>query len=72
MGKTDTLLVLFEEVDGVQESIAGDDDSGTDLNAKIQVRLLKGRKYILRLRLYLKWDSGTSSTFANLASTRLY
>ncbi len=61
MGKTDTLLVLFEEVDGVQESIAGDDDSGTDLNAKIQVRLLKGRKYILRLRLYLKWDSGQAA-----------
>lgn len=58
IGSSDTLMVLFEDVDGEHEVIAGDDDSGTSLNARLDVRLLKGRKYILRVRLYLSWASG--------------
>lgn len=61
VGRSDTLMVLFEEVNGELESIGADDDSGTDLNARIQARLIRGRKYILRIRLYLNWASGESA-----------
>jgi hypothetical protein len=61
IGNSDTLIVLFEDVNGELEVVAGDDDSGTSLNAKIAVRLLRGRKYILRVRLYLNWASGSSA-----------
>lgn len=60
-GQSDVVMVLFEEVDGELEFIAGDDDSGTDLNAKISVRLFQSRKYVLRIRMYLNWSSGKSA-----------
>lgn len=60
-GRSDTLIVLSQDVNGEQEVVAGDDDSGTGLNARINVRLLRGRKYILRIRLYLEWASGRSA-----------
>ena len=61
LGRSDTLMVLFEDVNGELEVVAGDDDSGTSLNAKLEVRLLRGRKYVLRVRLYLNWASGESA-----------
>ena len=61
LGNSDTLIVLFEEIDGQMEVVAGDDDSGTGLNAKLNVRLFKSRQYILRVRLYLNWASGSSA-----------
>jgi hypothetical protein len=61
LGHSDTLIVLFEDVNGQMEVVAGDDDSGTDFNAKIDVRLIRGRKYVLRVRLYLNWASGHSA-----------
>lgn len=51
-GRMDTVMVLFEEIDGEPRFIAGDDDSGFALNAKITQRLFPGRTYYLRLRLY--------------------
>lgn len=39
----------------------GDDDSGTSRNARITERLFPGRRYILRLRLYLNWASGETA-----------
>jgi len=51
-GTSDTLLVLFEDVNGELRYRAGDDDSGEDRNAYIRRRLYKGRKYVMRLRLY--------------------
>jgi hypothetical protein len=57
-GATDTLLVLFEEIDGEPRSIAGDDDSGEDRNARITQRLFQGRSYVVRLRLYYPGKSG--------------
>ncbi len=60
-GNSDTLIVLLEDVNGELEVVAGDDDSGTSLNAKVDVRLLRGRKYVLRVRLYLNWASGSSA-----------
>ena len=51
-GNFDTVIVLFEDIDGEPVYLAGDDDSGTNFNAQIETRLLKDRTYYLRLRLY--------------------
>ncbi|MFT4937972.1 MAG: hypothetical protein ACI88A_000994 [Paraglaciecola sp.] len=57
-GEMDTVIVLFEDDSGETIYLAGSDDSGTDLNSKIQFRLIKGRHYFLRLRLYTAAASG--------------
>ncbi|MGD2083184.1 MAG: M12 family metallopeptidase [Chromatiales bacterium] len=57
-GHMDTVMVLFEEMDGGPVYYDGDDDSGTDLNARIVARLMRGRTYILRIRLYFAEQSG--------------
>ncbi|MCC2616610.1 M12 family metallopeptidase [Aestuariibacter halophilus] len=57
-GNMDTVMVLFEQMDGEDIFYAGDDDSGTDFNARIQVRLFRGRRYLLRIRLYYAQQSG--------------
>ena len=59
-GSSDTVLVLFEEVDGELRYVTGDDDSGTERNARISLKLFKGRKYVLRVRLY--WAGGSGET----------
>ena len=58
-GATDTLLTLFEEVDGVPRFLAGDDDSGTDRTATISQRLRPGRTYHVRMRVVYKGSRGT-------------
>lgn len=58
-GTSDTVMVLFEGVDHPR-FLAGDDDSGTDLNASLSLRLFGDRKYLLRLRLY--WEQETGQT----------
>ena len=60
-GASDTLLTLFEDIDGEPRFLAGDDDSGEDRNASITYKLFKGRKYIVRLRLYYPGQSGKTS-----------
>lgn len=60
-GRSDTVMVLFEDVDGQLRMVAANDDSGLDTNAKIEVRLQQGRKYILRVRLYSNYASGTTA-----------
>jgi hypothetical protein len=60
-GAADTLLVLFEDTNGVPQMLAGDDDSGEDRNAAITYRLFSGRTYIARLRLYYPGRSGKTS-----------
>lgn len=57
-GNIDTVIVLFEDVNGEPVYLAGDDDSGTNFNARIQIRLLRGRTYYLRLRLYYASATG--------------
>lgn len=57
-GASDAVLVLFEEVDGELRFLAGDDDSGEDRNALLEVKLFKGRRYVARVRLYWAWASG--------------
>lgn len=52
MGQSDTVMVLFEEVDGELRKCLADDDSGQDKNARFKGKLYPERKYVLRLRLY--------------------
>jgi len=60
-GNSDTIMVLFEDNDGTFEHVAADDDSGWDRNASLKVRLVRGRNYVLRVRLYFAQDSGESA-----------
>ncbi len=60
-GRSDAVMVLFEDVDGDHQFLAGDDDSGTNLNASITARLVKGRRYILRIRLFTNWATGRTA-----------
>ncbi len=60
-GASDTLLVLFEDIDGEPRFLSGDDDSGEDRNASISYKLFQGRSYIVRLRLYYPGQSGKVS-----------
>ncbi len=57
-GGSDTVAVLFEDLDNDKRYVDGDDDSGTSFNVRFQVRLYRERRYILRLRLYSKYASG--------------
>lgn len=62
-GASDTVMVLFDDVTTGPEDLQGlrfregDDDSGTDLNARFGAKLFKGSRYVLRVRLY--WPAGT-------------
>jgi hypothetical protein len=60
-GASDVVLVLFEQVDGEPVYLAGDDDSGQDRNALIEVKLQAGRQYVVRVRLYSAWMSGQTA-----------
>ncbi len=57
-GNIDTVIVLFEDVAGEPVYLSGDDDSGTNFNARIEIRLMRGRTYYLRLRLYYAHATG--------------
>jgi len=60
-GQSDTVMVLFEEIDGKFRYVKGDDDSGLDRNASFRVRLARGRNYQLRIRLYFSYASGDTA-----------
>jgi Astacin (Peptidase family M12A) len=60
-GASDTVIVLFEDDAGELRYLAGDDDSGEDYNARLQVKLLKGRRYVLRVRLYYEDRAGETA-----------
>jgi hypothetical protein len=51
-GTSDTVLVLFEVTPAGNVQIAGSDDSGSDVNARVNMRLQKGRHYLVGIRLY--------------------
>lgn len=62
LGRADTVLVVVEDIDGQgSRFLAGDDDSGTGLNAEVEVKLFAGRTYRARLRLYWAGASGTTA-----------
>ena len=60
-GASDSVLALFEDIDGVPRFLAGDDDSGTERKAAITQKLFEGRNYIARLRVVYPGQSGTTS-----------
>ncbi len=60
-GESDTVMVIFEEQNGEMRYLKGADDSGSDLNASFRVRLLKGRRYVLRIRLYYTFAGGDTA-----------
>ena len=60
-GESDTVMVLFEDDEGDLRYLTADDDSGQDYNAKIRVKLFRGREYVLRIRLYYAGGSGETA-----------
>lgn len=57
-GLSDTVMVLFEDINGDLRYRSGDDDSGTSRNARIRIKLYAGQTYVLRVRLYWAHRSG--------------
>ncbi|MER5384429.1 M12 family metallopeptidase [Streptomyces sp. NPDC002688] len=61
-GDADVKMVLFEEADGENlRYVTGEDDSGADRNGRFEVKLFKGRRYVLRVRMYTAWGSANAS-----------
>ncbi|MDG9719009.1 M12 family metallopeptidase [Streptomyces sp. DH24] len=60
-GDSDTVVVVFEERDGEPRFLAGRDDGGTPHNTTIRARLVKGRRYFVRVRLYSAWGAGETA-----------
>lgn len=60
-GVSDTVIVLFEDQNGDLRYRAGDDDSGENYNASMNVKLFKGRRYVLRVRLYYADRAGETA-----------
>lgn len=60
-GASDVVIVLFEDVDGDMKYLGGDDDSGEDRNAYLRLRMSRGRRYVLRLRLYYADHAGETA-----------
>lgn len=60
-GEADTLLALFEDVAGELKFRGGDDDSGEDRNAQLKLRLLRGHRYVLRVRMYYAAAAGETA-----------
>jgi hypothetical protein len=61
LGQADTVVVLFEEVDGELKYRGGDDDSGEDRNAYLKLRMSRGKQYVLRVRLYYADHAGETA-----------
>jgi hypothetical protein len=64
-GASDTLLAVFEDINGEPRFLAGDDDSGEERNASITYKLFQGRSYIVRLRLFYPGQSGKTSVMCS-------
>lgn len=61
LGQADTVVVLFEDVDGELKYRGGDDDSGEDRNAHLKLRMSRGKQYVLRVRLYYADHAGETA-----------
>jgi len=55
-GASDSVLGVFENIDGEPRYVQADDDSGEERNAALSVKLFAGRSYILRVRVYHQRD----------------
>ncbi|PWQ94728.1 M12 family metallopeptidase [Leucothrix arctica] len=63
-GKSDAVMVLFEETSSGWQQIAASNDSGTDANALIQQTLHADKRYNLRIQLY--WEGSAGETIVTL------
>lgn len=61
VGKMDTVMVISELVNKKKEYLSGDDDSGTDKNSKIVLPLVKGREYLINIRVLYSGDAAGGS-----------
>jgi hypothetical protein len=55
-GLSDSVLGIYEIIDGEPRYIKADDDSGEERNVNLRVKLFTGRHYILRVRVYHNRD----------------
>lgn len=62
-GNADTVMALFSR-EALSVPIAEDDDSGVARNAYFAKKLVSGRGYVLRLRLYYKKAQGETAVMA--------
>jgi hypothetical protein len=60
-GISDTVIVLFEEVNDELKYRGGDDDSGEERNASLRLRLSRNQQYVLRVRLYYADHAGETA-----------
>jgi len=60
-GKTDLVLTVFEETETGPRFLKGDDDGGQDQNASVELKLMKGKSYVIRTRLYFNDADGDFS-----------
>jgi hypothetical protein len=52
LGTADCKIVIFEERDGEPRHFAAEDDSGMAANATIRVKMIEGRRYLVRVRVH--------------------
>ena len=52
LGTADCKIVIFEERDGEPRHLAAEDDSGEAANATIRVKMVDGRRYVIRVRIH--------------------
>lgn len=52
VGTADCRIVVFEQREGEPRYLTADDDAGVDANATIRIRFVRGRKYIIRVRVH--------------------
>lgn len=61
IGQLDTVMVISEIGKTENHYLAGDDDSGTDNNSKITLPLVKGRQYLINIRVLYAADAQSGS-----------
>ena len=61
-GDMDTVMVLNEiDINSNEIYLAGDDDSGSNFNSYIKIKLVYNRRYMIRIRLYNKSKTGNTT-----------
>ena len=61
VGDLDTVMVVFEKDKTENHYLSGDDDSGFEKNSKISSPLVKGREYLINVRVLYSPGSKTGS-----------
>jgi hypothetical protein len=61
VGELDTVMVIYEKAKTENHYLAGDDDSGLEKNAKIRLPLVKGRDYLVNIRVMYAPDLQSGS-----------